>query len=88
MTTRIHDINCIATASQSNLIENETYFYILFPTTRPNLRFPDVVFTETHDLSYTCLAENRAEFLQINEMCRNFFPILHISYVHEIHIFV
>jgi hypothetical protein len=56
--------------------------------TRPKLRFPDVVFTKAHDLSYTCLIEDRAEYLQINEMCRKFCPIVHISYVHEIHIFV
>ncbi len=56
--------------------------------TRPKLRFPDVVVTKAHDLSYTCLVEDWAEFLKINEMCRKFCPILHISYMHEIHIFV
>jgi hypothetical protein len=40
--------------------------------TKPKLKFPDVVFTKAHDFSYTYLAEDEAEFLQINEMCRKF----------------
>ena len=38
-----------------------------------------------YELSYTCLSQDRAKFCKINEMCRKFCPILHISYMHEIH---
>jgi hypothetical protein len=35
-----------------------------------------------HDLSYTCLSEDRAEILQINEMCRKIcLSYIHISYI-------
>ena len=35
-----------------------------------------------HDISYTHLPEDRAKFMQTNEMCRKFCPILQISYMY------
>ena len=47
-----------------------------------NMLFPHI--------SYTCLAEDRAEFLHMNEMCRKLCPILliQISYMYEIFWFI
>ena len=56
--------------------------------TGPKLRFPYIIDTldmsclPKHEFSYS-LAEDRAEFCKINEMCRKFCPILH-----EIHSYV
>ena len=47
-----------------------------------NMTFPHI--------SYTYLAEDRADFYanKINEMCRKSCPILQISYIYEIQIFI
>ena len=60
-------------------------------STRPKLRFATCPvyqnMTFPH-ISYTYLAEDRAKFMQTNEMYRKFCPILQISYMYEIQIFV
>ena len=63
------------------------------PYTGPKLRFPTMScpayqnMTFPH-ISYTYLAEDRAGFYQTYEMCRKSCPILQISYMYEIQIFV
>ena len=42
----------------------------------------------TYDISYTYLAEDRAEFMRTSEMCRKSCPILQIYYMYKIQIFI
>ncbi len=41
---------------------NGAALHVYIESTRPKLRFPDVVFTKAYDISYTCLLEDRAYF--------------------------
>ena len=65
--------------------------YVLPGPTGPELRFPacpayqNMTFSDT---SFTYQIEDRAEFMQTNEMYRKSCPILQISYMYEIQIFV
>ena len=59
--------------------------------TRPKLRFPTCPKLPKHDIphiSYTYLAEDKAKFMQTNELCRKSCPILQISCMYEIQIFL
>ena len=50
----------------------DQYLILLNNSTGPKLRFPYVILTK-HDLSYTCLLEDRADFCKINEMYKKKF---------------
>ena len=65
-------------------------FFVLFMVS-PKIRFPTCPvyqnMTFSH-ISYTYLAEDRAEFWRMNETCQKCYPILQISYMYEIQIFI